>query len=504
MDPHTHTQEGEEKSAITDEESKELWSSIWSFFSGGNGGGLGAGTGLAAPNPMSSLATIMSLKAGVDDFPGTEGAEYVRALQLALWDNVCGPRVVHVWEGPSPLEEDAGSSLAQQILKDEICRELDETSLEPKVHVLPELDSIVSSVVFAALYEGSVQRFALSLVLASSALDRFLAVYQVATSRMLHLVEKLVALLKRKPAAAIPAFTHLVPDFGAGVVALHAAQLDDPVFESTLFGGPHSGGEYDHTFLAACIGAHLANHGCTVVVGTDQDQVNLFIRTLALFIRPEEQARAAELGTIPGPADVYHPDLFLQGIVVDQDDTREGSAVIPDERVIRSLRPTTLFDLRSLRIFQTHSFNEYAVLRDEYMESELALLFGMDSESRWSASDGLFRPLKDVSAMVEDLVIDVLRLPARLRYARIKEGLRSMTRRALLLIKCVESELQLNSTLSKDAVKRIRSDCGLGGKGDLDVGLGVAERFRPGTYKDVLGDPAFVEDQLKLLLESFL
>ena len=177
---------------------------------------------------------------------------------------------------------------------------------------------------------------------------------------------------------------------------------------------------------------------------------------------------------------------------------------LDDEVVIHSLLPTTLIDLESLRLYQTHSYNEYAVLRDEYMESELALLFGMDAENRWSASDGLFRPIKEASALIEALVVDVLRLPVPLRAARIGEGMRTLTRRALLLIKCVEAELEVSASLSKDTVKKLRGDVGLGSKTDLDVLLGVAERFRPGTYKDVLGDPAFVEDQLKLLLESFL
>jgi len=129
-------------------------------------------------------------------------------------------------------------------------------------------------------------------------------------------------------------------------------------FNQTLF----SDSSETHECLARAVTSHLQSHGCTVVIGDNLKMINMFIDSLSLFLMSNiEKERSSHVVEGRG----YTPDLALQGLLQNS---------LSDEEVIQSLLPTTLIDLNTNTVKQTHPFHEYTVLRREYMSMELEKL----------------------------------------------------------------------------------------------------------------------------------
>ena len=104
--------------------------------------------------------------------------------------------------------------------------------------------------------------------------------------------------------------------------------------------------------------------GVTIVVGPDQDAVNVLVDSLALFLTREERRRsryAQDHGNLG-----YVPDLWVQGIVQDS-----PAAALAAAQILQASTPSTLVSLADYTVRQTKPHIEYAFLRGEHETTEL-------------------------------------------------------------------------------------------------------------------------------------
>jgi len=268
-------------------------------------------------------------------------------------------------------------------------------------------------------------------------------------------------------------------------------------FSQTLFFGSNSM-EFDKDFVGKALTSHLQTHGCTIVIGEKKGVINMFLDSLSLFLTTaSEKKRSAHVH----PDRPYVPDLVLQGIVA-------SKSAVADEEVIQSLLPSTLIDLNMLTVLQTHPFHEYCVLRKEFMKMEMEkILTSKHKENLWTAQDTLFRQVKSIAPCIEKLVIEVYRLPHSLREGYIAQSMRLLIRKAVILIKYVEAEVDVQrsnlGTLEASVVRKIRQDLDLTSDSDFAVLLGIAEKLSPGIYVALAGDPASIQQKFVELFDSF-
>lgn len=132
---------------------------------------------------------------------------------------------------------------------------------------------------------------------------------------------------------------------------------------------------------------------------------------------------------------------------------------IADEDLIQSMLPSTLIDLGTMTIKQTHPYHEYSVLRKEFQNMQVeSLVQTKPRENLWTAAQyvdsstlfflpdcmlrhGLFRPVKAAAPCIHQLIGEVLSLPLPVREAYLSQSLRAFVRKAVLLVKYVEAEL---------------------------------------------------------------
>jgi len=286
-------------------------------------------------------------------------------------------------------------------------------------------------------------------------------------------------------------FTKELGKFIQNMEILFTSTLPAVKLRNTLF----FNSPFDFESVSRAVTSHLQTHGCTVVTGNDEETVNMFVESLALFLGPKERKRASL--SVSGRD--YVPDLLLQGIVGNE-------VLLSDDKVISSTLPVTWVDLERHTVKQTHPFHEYSVLRKEFICLDVDRLVGQappQEQNMWSARDGLFRPLKSYSPLVNRMLVEVFRLPHGLREGYITQAMRLLTRKAVVLIKYVEAELAHSNTLGEGVVKRIRVDLALTSEADFSVLLGIAEKLKPGIYVALAGDPTTIEEKFIELFESF-
>ncbi len=187
------------------------------------------------------------------------------------------------------------------------------------------------------------------------------------------------------------------------------------------------------------------------------------MQSLSLFLNAEERKRSS----LAAPLSEYVPDLILQGLHSVRTPrfayTRcaslrlhtlrlraarytvaesAQSAAIKDEQVILSMLPTTLVNLDTHTVRQTHPSHEYNVLRSEFMKLEIDhLLEVAHRDTLWSSQDGLFKPLKAVAPCIAKMLQDLFMLPLSLREGFLLNSMRILTRKAIVLVKYVDAEL---------------------------------------------------------------
>jgi len=354
-----------------------------------------------------------------------------------------------------------------------------------------DLGYVIAATMFNAVFLGNSTKFSLTLVIPKDNLTRYLLLHSVVEDRMTHIVSKLKAIFNKDPANAMEIISPFLEHFVYNIDRLYHCYLPPVKFSQTLFIKTTA---FDFDFLARMITSQLQTHGSTVIIGDDPKTINMLVDSLSLFLtNPTEKRRSSHVVEGQG----YVPDLVLQGIVTN---------TILDEGVIQSMLPTTLIDLSTLSVKQTHPYHEYSVLRGEFMRLEIDKLLTLKTkENLWTTQDGLFRTVKTCAPCVENMLIEALRLPASVREGYIVQSMRMLVRKAVVLIKYVEAGLEkaMSPYLEASIVKKIRVDLDISSEADFTVLLGIAEKLSPGMYVALAGDPASIEAKFVELFESF-
>jgi len=280
-------------------------------------------------------------------------------LHLALWDNIFGPRLQHVWNSPaSRLTEEEQLSTARHTLSGELSEteEQPTSDVQTKFHVFTEMGCAMAVVLFNGELQGSVHKFALCLIVPISKLARFLLVYRTVDHYLLYLVASLRTLMDWgkdvAPQALFHNFTTLLPKF---------VNYTEPLFHSGLhhvdpqltFLGQKTYHHAELPFLYRAITSHLITQHRSIVMGSNLESVNAWVDALSLFLpsdKIELCSRARENST-------FIPNLLLQGLPHQE---------LYDEKVIWSLGPLTVIDLDQSSVHQSIPLHRYTQLRQQY------------------------------------------------------------------------------------------------------------------------------------------
>lgn len=93
------------------------------------------------------------------------GQNLIKYMMLSHWDNILGPRVVHVWNmGTTSLDMILLSRISSQSLSGEICREVT-NFVDHKLYEIPDADVFVTAFIFSALGISGPCLHALSIVI---------------------------------------------------------------------------------------------------------------------------------------------------------------------------------------------------------------------------------------------------------------------------------------------------------------------------------------------------
>ncbi|KAI9359035.1 hypothetical protein BD770DRAFT_320178 [Pilaira anomala] len=118
--------------------------------------------------------------------------------------------------------------------------------------------------------------------------------------------------------------------------------------------------------------------------------------------------------------------------------------------VLDSTLPTTLVDLTRLIVRKTPLYADYHQLKSQYytaMSSKLEdnLLNYMNDGvnitlNDWSKRQQIFEKSDGIAPMVQTLIDETRKIPARMRESYVRQWRRSLVRRALAMIKFVQDE----------------------------------------------------------------
>jgi len=529
----------ESKGSRSNKSEDTFWAALWNYVTAGVGNENSSGQ--PVPNADYSFrknVTVPKKSSRSTTFEILPGTSWISALELSLWDNISGPRVEHVWKGQqqSPVSEEALIYVARHTLCGDIdsipsIHELSDftpgsSHVESKFHIFSEIGYLSLSALFIGIWLGNTTKFSLSLIMERKHLDRYLVLQSVIEDRIMQLVCKLQALLMKMPSIALKTFSSQLEVPMCNLEYIFRTQLPAFSFSQTLFclelpNQHHNNvssqqlsisnlgsipmaaplySMFDKEFIARCITSHLQTHGCTVIVGRNEEKINMFIYALSLFlIIPEERTRASIVHGNRG----YVPDLLVQGVLL----SGANSNGIPDDQIVQSMLPSTIIDLEQLLVKQTHPFHEYMVLRKEFMTLEIDRLTssGPKKSHLWDAQGPVFNPVKTSAPYISHIVNEAFQLPAHLREAFLRHSMNLLIRKTALLIKYVQTELSKSSAENLEAaiVKKIRTDLDLLLDTDFNVLLGIAEKLNPGIYTALAGDPASIELKFIELFESF-
>eukprot|EP00026_Physarum_polycephalum_P004318 Phypoly_transcript_04336.p1 GENE.Phypoly_transcript_04336~~Phypoly_transcript_04336.p1 ORF type:complete len:617 (+),score=85.46 Phypoly_transcript_04336:52-1902(+) len=493
---------------------------------------------------------------------GFEANTFISSMQLSMWDNISGPRVEQVWTGSETIPEELQLYTARHTLCGVVGQpDQDASKIETKFHVNSEQGYLITSTIFSATYLGSTSKFSLSILIKQNFLHKYLVLNAIVEDRLYKLVLKLQATLNKNQDGLMEQFTKELGQFCANLEVLFAVQdlcglpssprtnrtytnpthphqpfhsqssspnnislqsfpppesrynrarLPSPTSStSSLFSSPREpfahlrntlffSAPQDKQFVIRAITSHLQTHGSTVVTGPNIDLVNMYVESLSMFLgpSPKEKKRVG----LADPKREYTADLLLQGIV------GHGVKLI-DDSVLPNMLPTTWIDLEHHTIKQTPPFHEYGLLRKHFGDSELGQFIGVPDVAaaqslRDLLKDGLFKaPKPEIlsSPLVARMINEVYDLPAALREACVSQGFRLLLRKASVMIKFVEAELNKNhlpEEIGEEVRTRVQENLNLT-KGDFAVLLGLAEKLKPKFYVTLVGDPSIIQEKFK-------
>eukprot|EP01102_Stenamoeba_stenopodia_P017809 TRINITY_DN6435_c0_g1_i1.p1 TRINITY_DN6435_c0_g1~~TRINITY_DN6435_c0_g1_i1.p1 ORF type:complete len:487 (-),score=63.12 TRINITY_DN6435_c0_g1_i1:68-1528(-) len=424
---------------------------------------------------------------------------WLMGVQLCLWDNICGPKIEHVWEG----KEDVSEAMQLYIARHTLCGEIAQAEMqvfapETKFHVFSDHGIVVTATLFMAPYYGHLTKFCLAIFSRKKNLRRYLIIHPFVEDAMFQLVCKLRALFGRIPLRAVKEFEVHLPKFVRYTEQLFTSYLQDSVdISKTILSrdlrSHNETLERDVDFLAKAITSHLQTHGSTIVTGNDKTKINMYIDCLSYFLLPKERLRSAHT------SEKYVPDLILQGVL-------GGPSSITDEEVIQSLMPSTMIDVDEKTIKATYPYNVYTILRREYIMAQVQkIVTDIPSEKSTWLQEGLLSAVPEAAPCIRMILNELFSIPLFLREGYLYHSMRILTRKAVALIKYVEVKCEQDETAGMDeaGIRLMKADMDITSDSDLNVLLGIAEKLSTGIYYAVRGDPSSIEDRLRNMFEIF-
>jgi guanine nucleotide exchange protein C9orf72 len=191
----------------------------------------------------------------------------------------------------------------------------------------------------------------------------------------------------------------------------------------------------------------------------------------------------------------FIPEIQVQGLIA-KPKSKDVLKIIPIDSLLSSNYPISVIDLVNKKVWIFQLYNYFIPLKENYFS------YYPQSSSKIRERNRQFRGnyqrLSAISPLVHQfLELALLKVDKRLRTAFVQEWMKLLMKRALLLIKYVEYErfysLALNVSgedLSKCInLKDLKENLELSNPIDLNVILAIAEKFKPGIYSLVEGDP---------------
>jgi len=238
-------------------------------------------------------------------------------------------------------------------------------------------------------------------------------------------------------------------------------------------------------FLSRAVTSHLQTHGCSVVVGSgeDEEKINMMVNTLMLFLSIEERQLCSHVRK----EGRFIPNLMVQGIV---------SGDFDKSATLMSILPTTVVDVSKQIIYQLCAIRQHAKARETYRANEIESInkSGKVIPDTMLKEENLFKQFKEPSMMVHSFLNEVFCIPVPLRISHIQHFRRFLERKAVVLIRAVErmneEKRKTNAeNLSTNELRRIKTDIlRLSNDSDLTLILAIAEGIFPGITVSIYGN----------------
>lgn len=440
---------------------------------------------------------------------------YFSSMVLAVYDNILGPTILKIWTGrPINSQGDYAEPSFEKLqlitsyaIKDEAGREEKIMGIETKFYALEKMDIIACSYVFKAPLRGSkLGVFAFYVTIPYKELSEFMPRFSFCEDNVCHLLRKhLITKMENKkderPSRMLvkDQIEEFLPDFkhklqGLCQVMLSVRYDSLPSFipiQNTFLGSELTDQNPKlKEFLTDALTCHLQLGGYTVVFGEVKESVNKMINTLALFLSDKERKISRSIGRR------YVPNLYLQGYI-----KKEGALPFSLDYLWKNRFPSTIIDMDRYKVY----FNESTV--PVYLRRKDEGPAGPDKNIKALEELTNFDRGKE-GRLIKEFVRQLMLLPESggVREAFTYHFVHAMKLKAITICKYIEAELQSSTQqVELSPVLTVPSRMQEGAKVNKDMmmaelGLSVshldqlvilsfAEKMRPGSYIDVLGDP---------------
>ncbi|XP_071953234.1 guanine nucleotide exchange factor C9orf72 homolog [Antedon mediterranea] len=419
-----------------------------------------------------------------------ESVEYpVCAVILCLWNNILGPHIEYVWMTEGSKHMDYGCT--KFICKNTISSsDQSSTGVHTKFLVLPDRGILVTSSIFCADIGSGNTVYGFSLVFPYSDLQWYLPLHEFCCIQMEALVTKLRVLLRKDHKTTIGKFQVYLCKHLEALKSLKLAQLPEKLdIKDTAYSSGQEK-QFDAELMERALISHLQTSGCTIVVGSNVDEVNRMLKTLALFLSPRDR-RCSRLAVEKNPY-LYHPDIFLQGFI--NNETCQFIVSNFMKEMMTGRYPTTLVDLCSLEVRQMPPCHEHLKRRHDVLQHEMKCMWIEKSNALFLILSA-FQQVHTNETLVHNFQKEIFLLqPTRgVRESYIEQFTRLIDRKAFALIKYLETESKFGRNAVK--TKTIKKELDLTLEGNWKIVLARAERMRSGIYSIAYSNTAQFNDQ---------
>eukprot|EP01080_Neovahlkampfia_damariscottae_P001616 gene1616-12741_t len=411
----------------------------------------------------------------------------IKGVLVSVWDNTLGPKLIRFWPGKhTKLDGETLDFVSKFPIFGELGREDDiGDEVEIKFNYMPDQHLMILTCYFQARYLlSNSTMYTISLILDKSKLKKFLLIQNIISDKMITLGQILKYLstnLKYDVSSAMSELGNKLSDFVDLFDALYDSGIDEYSIKDTLFNGDITDKE-DYEFLLKALTGHLMMHGHSVVVGDNVKNTNMWIQTLSLCLLQNEISLCQSVRE----KNCFIPEIQVQGLVV-KSKTRDILKVVPIDSLMSSKYPISIIDIINKKVWIFQLYNYFIPLKENYFSNYPQSKHKLKEKNRQFRNN--YQKLNHVSPLINQFVDLILfKVDMRLRKSFAQEWMKHFMKQSLLLIKYVEFES--GHDLSKSVnMKDLRENLDLLNQHDLFIILSMAEKFKPGIYSLVQGDP---------------